>query len=313
MKHLAILFYLIFIYLNLKAQTSCDSLSFDIEYSAFNDSLLSIKFENNSSNFFSGPSIFLIANNLDTIAKEAYPSFGIGQDFTTALKLYPNWYGKKDFAATLEIWTSINDSLECSYLDSVQLCQIDSCVDLYPGVANFGGALVNGTVQWNVFKSGANQGSGSLVLIDPSQQSDRDTICLAPNKYRFEYAAAGPLGGQLYAQLAIDDETSFYSEAFSGFAGIIDVDLYKQCRPSTNSVENIELDDPYFATLVAGNKLFIETKQFPFELKIRNINGQEIINTEVNNASDFVDLTELSSGMYFIQHENQSSRIFKNQ
>ncbi len=311
MKHLTILFCLIINYLNLQSQNSCDSLSYSIEYSAFNDSLLSISFENNSSNFFSGPSIFLIANNQDTIARDASPSFGIGQDFTTALELYPNWYGKKEFAATLEIWTAINDSLECSYLDSVALCQIDSCVSLYPGVASFGTTFSDGNVQWNVFKSGANQGSGQLTLIDPSQQSDRDTICLPPNKYRFEYAAAGPLGGQIYAQLDCDDEMSFYSEAFSGFAGIIDVDVYKQCRPWTNAVEELNLEVNTFSTRFEQDKLFIEHAEFPFDLHIRNISGQDIIRTSVLNNADYIDLSEIRSGIYFVQHEAQSVRFYK--
>ena len=310
MKTLPSLLLLSLLSLSLQAQTLCDSLSYKMEYSAFDDSILSVSFVNKSSDFFSGPSFYLIENNGDTIAKQVSGSFGIGAKYTAGLDFYPGKNTLKNFAARREIWTAPNDSLICSYNDTISLCQIVTCVNIYPGVANFGGALVDGTIEWNVFRNGANLGSGDLVLVSPMMQQVTDSICLSPNKYRFEFAASGPLGGQLYGQVSSDDELSFYSQSFNGFAGIIDVDIYKQCRPAANAIPEVQLNKSDFSTLVLSRKLYVQSENYPFGLEIKSLNGQSILKAKLEQPEDFIDLSELSSGIYLVQHESHLQKIF---
>lgn len=299
---------LLLLSLNLQAQTICDSLEYEVKFSAFNDSLIVLKLNNRSSELFDYPSFFFVDNQGDTIGFERANSFGIGTDYRTSIEIQAAFLGQKNLAGKFEVWKNFDDTLMCSYTDSFRLCPKDTCHLLYPSVSNLGGALADGNIEWNLFQGSQKQLTGNLILSNPSQQMDEDTICIRSGEYRLEYAAAAPTGGQVYAAVASSDGYSRKESPLSSFAAIINISLYESCVQSPNAIE-IPLPEHSFKAWANQNVLNVISGDQDQPYRILNMKAQIVREFRQSQESFEIELNTLSSGPYLLQNGQNFQRF----
>lgn len=257
------------------AQTRCDSLEIiNVSSHPFTDTLILLEVENTSSEFFSYPQFVMFNGANDTVAYEELNYFGISSFSQHHLKVAIN--DSFEFASRIELWT-IGDTVACEFDLPVDLCPKDSCIELQIGVQNFGGALADGDVVWSVFDSSLNKlATGTLSLIDTSAQVDYDTLCLPKDFYRFEYAATGPLGGQVYASVLEIEHALSTNAQLSSFAAIIELELYENCRDETLGQAQVTETSKSMKAWIEEGELKIESLQSIRSLQILDFQGRII-------------------------------------
>lgn len=183
------------------AQGPCDSLTIDqVSYTAFDDSLLQVVVTNTSSNIFSYPGFVLLDMNGDTIARETVNFFGIGGQSVHLLSIHPmaDMQGPFPIAGTLHLWTGFYQNFECAFPVTFDPCPPPPCHELVVSMGNFGGAVVNAMIDWEVLDStGMAVDNGTFELSATGQQSDSDTTCIPPGNYELSIQSPLTTGGQL--------------------------------------------------------------------------------------------------------------------
>jgi len=288
------------------AQSPCDSLEIlNISSHPFTDSLILLEVENTSSEFFSYPQFVMFNGANDTVAFEELNYFGISSFSQHHLKVATN--DSFEFASRIELWT-IGDTVACEFVLPVDLCPKDLCIELLIGVQNFGGALADGEVVWSVFDTNLTKlATGNLTLIDTAKQEDYATLCLPIGDYRFEYAASGPLGGQVYANVLEMEHTIGLNAQLSSFAAIIELELYGNCEDETLGFAFEAENNKSMSAWIEEGELKIESLESIRSLQIVDLQGREIHSSKPLQRTLSIPFN-YPKGLYFILDvENLSS------
>lgn len=300
------LFYFIFLVSGLtsKAQNSCDSLEIvSVTYSPFFDTLIEVRVINhNQQMFFSTPGFVLLNAQGDTVAKETVNFFGIGSIQTHVLPVKQGMITSAEFEGTLELWTLFFDTLVCTWADTFRLCP-DTCFEVYPTFANFGGALVTGSIGWNMLDSN-NQvvGSGTFAL-NHTTQMDADTLCLTPGRYTLILDSTGPVGGQPYVYLHTPLFGSQLQWQFTGTSDEFPFVFFNACIDRSTGIEEapgrIDTDLLIYAS---DRRITIETTKGPIGMvQVYDLRGRLVHASHESGQQATLSLRGQASGIYLVR------------
>lgn len=96
----------------------------------------------------------------------------------------------------------------------------------------------------------------------------------------------------------------------SGSARIGIDDLSWTCHTNLGIKEDKISNTKFYPNPLNGNKLYIETNQ-SLKIEIFNILGKRIISDEVNSNKNYLNVSDLNSGMYLIKISNDNQTITK--
>lgn len=181
------------------APSACDSLDLlSVQWSPFDTGRVELVVTNVGGGLFNYPSFVLLDGQGDTLAVEVPSYFGIGAaPQVHVLAVHPAaQVPPGPFQANLHLWTHFFDTLACERTLNVDLCPPDTCVPLLVHLGNFGGAMVNASIAWDLLDAGGNSvAAGTLQL--GALQADSATVCVPPGRYTLSMTHPTPLGGQL--------------------------------------------------------------------------------------------------------------------
>jgi hypothetical protein len=296
------------------AQTPCDSLEIKVRYAAFTDTLIEISVMNHGTAYYSYPGFIVFNTNGDTVAKESVNLFGIGpaSESRHTLKIYPGMVTTSSFSGTLQLWSGFYSNLECSYNLSFELCP-DTCQVVYPFIANFGGAISQGTVNWTMLNATSTVVASGSWTLDNQNQDDKDTVCLIPGNYTLQVSGSpGPLGGQPWYGMTSDFNSSPNPQKpYLASADQMTFKTFKNCiitsvnNPHISSDIKLISQDGFIDISRANNKVI-------GEVAVYSINGQLSWSADIKSSAYRIDLRYLPSGIYIVKMKNGivSRKIF---
>ena len=294
-------------------QNACDSLQIEVQFDAFNDSLIVVKVKNNSSQLFSYPGFVIIDNNGDTIAKEQVNFFGISSESTHYLQLNSNTFNTAEFGGKLELWSGFFTTLECSYNMNFNLCP-DACEEYYIYLGNFGGSLATGSMDWEITDSNSTAViSGKLFLTD-STQNEVDTVCLLPGGYNLKFKnSPGLTGGQVVLGIAHMNLFSSVNINYTGSDTSLSLNLFERCTtgtfissPEKNKGIKIYSSNDYIKIINNNKEDWIAS--------VYTISGQLTWKGNIKEGDNSIFLSHLPSGIYIVEahnsHEISTQKVF---
>lgn len=224
------------------AQSTCDSVDIiSVKFNAFQDTLVEVYARNNNTNEIFGYPGFILKNMAwDTIAMEEVNFFGIGQESVHQLPLSVQNPPLSTFNGTLELWSGFYDSLHCVFQGPFDLCPTDTCVTAYVSIANFGGALTNGTVNWQLLDHAQSTIASGTLSLEDTIQAAHDTVCLSPGSYQLVLDTSSMVGGQPYAGIFTGPWMWIYGvqQFYRSDSGLVlDFGFYERCNV-TQGVDN---------------------------------------------------------------------------
>lgn len=212
-----------------------------VQWHAFSDTLIMVHAQNNgtSGEIFDYPNFILFDDLGDTLAKETVNFFGIGVDSWHALRVLPGVaIPSTVFDGRLELWTGFTQNLACDWDTAFDLCPPLACATFLPSMGNYGGALVLGTFNWEVWDAmGTSVGTGQFEMT-PTVQYDSDTLCLPPGEYMYLVSPIDPPsgGGPMFF---VTDESGYGTE-LSPIVWSLPVSqpvhFYAPCTEGTNGI-----------------------------------------------------------------------------
>ena len=96
----------------------------------------------------------------------------------------------------------------------------------------------------------------------------------------------------------------------SGSARIGIDDLSWTCSSTLSLEEDNISNTKFYPNPLNGNKLFIDTNQ-TLNIEIFNILGKRILSNEVNSNKNYLNLSDLNSGIYLVKISNNNQSIIK--
>lgn len=303
MKHL-LLATLIITGISGMAQNACDSLEIvSVTYSPFSDTLIEVRVINHyQQTFFSYPGFLLLNAQGDTLAKETVNFFGIGSIQTHLMAVKPGMITSAEFEGTLELWTLFFDTLACTWTDTFRLCP-DSCFEVYPTFANFGGALVTGSIGWSMLDSNNMVvGTGTFELNDTTQM-DEDTLCLTPGHYTLMLDSTGPVGGQPYVSLRSPFYGSQLQWQFTGNSDEFPFVFFNACIDrSTSIAETPEGMDPNLLIFASDKRIMILSTKTPIGMvQVYDLRGRLVHASHESGQQATLSLRGQASGIYLVR------------
>lgn len=218
----------------------CDHLLItSVKWHAFSDTAIVVHAQNTdmSGELFDYPSFILFDSNGDTLAKETVNFFGIGPDSWHILRVQDGaTLPINTFDGTLELWTGFTSDLACSWDMTFDLCPA-SCATFMPSMGNYGGALVLGTFNWEVFDDAGTVASG-LFVMTTTEQYVSDSLCLPPGEYQMMVSPTGPPTGGAPMYFATD-QSGYGSQLWPvewSLPVALPVHFYLPCADGTNDV-----------------------------------------------------------------------------
>lgn len=239
----------------------CDDVSIQsIRWHAFSDTAIVVHAVNNSADIFSYPSFILFDANDDTLAKETVNFFGIGGESWHLLRVMDGvTMPSMPFDGTLELWTLFTEELACAWSMTFDLCPPEPCYTFMPSMGNYGGALVLGTFNWEVWDEGGTIATGQFLMSE-TEQYVSETLCLPPGEYEMLVTPTGPPTGGAAMFFATDESgygTELWPVAWS-LPVSLPVHFYAPCIDGTNNVE--EEPESSFSVRHDPNGLLLERR-----------------------------------------------------
>ncbi len=291
----------------------CDSVHVTmVEHSITADSVIIVKIENSSSEFFSYPGVVLYDANGDTVAKETPNLFGIGSQSIHWLNIKSTSPPTSISSGRIELWTNFYDSLNCTFqLDtSTSLCPDDSCYTLHPFAGGFGGAYSIGTFSYKVYTVlGVLKAQGTLTLNDTVQYA-KDTICLPKDQYIWHFEVDTPPGGGPY--MGFEDR---YQNSFSLSVPmyILDTTMQTVLFPNCYSLNSLaELGNSSINVFQTPAEVFIRSEvELISSVSLIDLTGKVIRHDWPNEKSYTLETKLLSSGIYLLSIETEKLKYYK--
>ena len=232
MKHLSLtLLLLAALTGNLSAQNpACDSLFINsVKFDPLIDSFIVLNVTNQSTDIFSYPNWVITSTATgDTIGNETPNFFGIGSESQHALAIYPAALADPTTSVQIDLYSGFGQTLQCTYTHPMVLCPVtpNNCRTMYIELSNFGGAIVDAELDWTLTDGANVMETGTLVLEQNGQQTDLDSVCVAPGNYTVSIPSTQPFGGQLYLDVRADCPSNTWIggvyQPDSGFAATFD-------------------------------------------------------------------------------------------
>lgn len=285
------------------AQTKCDSLDLEISYNAFYDSLIEVKVTNNGATYFNYPGFIIYDANHDTVAKEKQSLFGISTASVHNLTIYPGMVTNPSFNGTLDLYTYNYDSLTCSYPMNFQLCP-DTCKEVIVSLANMGGAIFTGTVQFAIKNSSAQTIRSGMFTIG-NDQYDADTFCMYPGDYTLELSQSNltPGGGKYYSIVQGNMSVFPFWWAYNETTDTtFPFSFYKKC-PLISDVKTVAQATEGFSTRLAQGLLHVSLSNTSdnASIAIYTVDGRMITKAKIQNGKYQLNTDNIASGIYIIK------------
>ncbi|NNC95175.1 MAG: hypothetical protein HKN92_06390 [Chitinophagales bacterium] len=298
-----------------QAQTFCDSLFIEnVSFDLFDDSTIIVDVSNQSSQIFSYPAFVLLNDQGDTLAKEVVNYFGIGNSQTHILQVLDTSVSAQILNARLQLWVQFYDTVLCEYNMEVNLCP-DSCFNLYPFIANYGGAININSYFWSILDDDSITVANGIFELTNQNQFDQDTICLTVGDYTMKIEDYIHTGGQIWTGMNMNSLTGFsYPAVQSGFSKYFR--LFQNCPSGINSIESLP-SNSHFEIIVRSNSLSIFSKEQSKMERITMLDsgGRIVYTSSSHSFKHEIDISKLNSGMYFLWIENslqkECKRFFK--
>lgn len=212
-----------------------------VRWHAFSDTLIMVHAQNNgtSGEFFDYPNFILFDALGDTLAKETVNFFGIGVDSWHALRVHTGASIPASlFGGRLELWTGFTQDLACAWDTIFELCPPQACATFLPSMGNYGGALVLGTFNWEVWDATGNSVGNGQFEMTATVQYDSDTLCLPPGEYMYLVSPIDPPsgGGPMFF---VTDESGYGTELSPVVWSLPvsqTVQFYAPCTEGTNGI-----------------------------------------------------------------------------
>lgn len=303
MKHL-LLATLLITSISGMAQNACDSLEIvSVTYSPFSDTSIEVRVINhNQQTLFDYPGFLLLNAQGDTVAKETVMYFGIGGMQTHLMAVKPGMITSAEFEGTLELWTLFFDTVACTWTDTFRLCP-DTCFEVYPTFANFGGALVTGSIGWSMLDSNnLVVGSGTFVLNDTTQM-DADTLCLTPGRYTLMLDSTGPVGGQPYVYLYTPFYGTLLQWQFTGNIYEFPFVFFNTCIDRSTGIEEAHRRmDPDLLIFASDKRITIQSTKSPIGMvQVYDLRGRLVHASHKSGQHASLSLLGQASGIYLVR------------
>lgn len=290
-------------------QSVCDSIEIKAYYSPFADSLIQVDVINNSSELFSYPGFFVLDINGDTVAKEEVNLFGIAQNSTHYLNIYPGMPSGSNFTGELQLWSGFYSQHECTFNMIFDLCP-DSCITAYPYIINMGGAISLGSVDWILTDDNTVTVASGTLTLDNTHQNDEDTVCLSAGNYTLQFSGISPpMMGQPFVGIS---SSVFYSSGlqqfYNGSATNLQFDFLESCI--INWIGTTGSDPDVLIYSHEGMIEFVNLASINY-VSIYSISGQLVWKGEVNSGYQRVNLSHLKKGIYIAELKTEDKKLIR--
>lgn len=282
----------------------CDNLNIaSVQWCAFSDTAIVVHAQNNdqSGAIFDYPNFILFDTNGDTLAKETVNFFGIGLESWHVLHVLPGaQIPTTAFPGTLELWRGFTTELACSWDMTFDLCP-DSCAAFMPSMGNYGGALVLGTFDWEVWDGDGNPVSTGQFEFTTEVQYTSDTLCLPPGQYSFQVNPTGPSTGGVPMFYVTDEsgQTSASAPVQWSLPVSLPVPFYMPCADGLNGIP--EGDEAGMSMRVTADGVWIARLNGAAlgDVALFSINGQLISMSAQRSNRAFIRLP--SNGVFIVR------------
>ncbi|MBP6392230.1 MAG: T9SS type A sorting domain-containing protein [Flavobacteriales bacterium] len=294
------------------AQASCGDLVVEhMWYAAFDSTAVEVVLTNNDTLWFSGPSMELVDNDLDTIAGGQLNWFVLPPGTNThTLPLFQGMtLPETPFTGEAILhYQTLGGPESCILpLSAIELCPPLPCTQLYLGVHQTDTAVI-ATIDWSVVDSDGNTAASGSIELDTLGPWQRiDTLCLPPGDYELhiEPAVLSPFG-EFYCQLFRDPQvypnpTVLINGSTSGH---LPFSYYAPCAEGENAIE--EPAPNTLQCVLVGNLLHLSstTAQGLDTIELFDVHGSSIAQRKVNSSMTTFDLTGQAPGLYIICAQN---------
>jgi hypothetical protein len=294
--------------------TACDSLIIDhVQWPAFSDTAIEVHVFNNSTTLFDYPG-FVLLQGTDSIARETVNYFGIaGESFHTLALVDGATVPTGTFEAQLHLWTNFYQQQACTYDLTVNLCPPAPCAPMVVYLNNMGNGLINDTLDWLLIDgNNAVVGSGTFALGN-AEQSDYDTLCVAPGDYTLSVTNDTFTGGQPFFGISVPGQYFAGNEqpyTFDNLPDVTSVVFFGPCIDPDNAV----IETPIAQELKAwpvGDLLMVNAGNNALlgAFSLLDAMGREMRNGRITGNTGSVSLSGLAPGAYFLRTSVGTARF----
>ncbi len=286
--------------------TACDSLIVDhVQWQAFSDTAIEVHVFNNSATLFDYPG-FVLLQGTDSIARENVNYFGIGGESTHTLTFVDGAIVPiGPFQAQLHLWTGFYQQQACIYDLTVDFCPPAPCSPMLVYLNNYGNAIINDTLDWQLVDGdNAIVSTGTFALAD-AEQSDYDTLCVAPGDYTLSVTNDTFTGGQPSFGFTVPGLYSSGNEQpyiFDNLPDVLSVVFFGPCVDPDNSVTDTP-SIPGIHAWTASDLLIINSGQdTPIGAYILvDVLGHQVRTGSIQGSTGTLSLGGMAPGAYLLR------------
>ena len=293
--------------------TACDSLIIDhVQWSAFSDTSIQVHVFNNSTTLFDYPG-FVLLQGTDSIARETVNYYLIaGESYHTLALVDGATVPSSPFQAQLHLWTNIYQEQACTYDITVNLCPPAPCAPMVVYLNNLGNGLINDTLDWQLIDGNNAMVASGTFALGGAEQSDYDTLCVAPGDYSLSVTNDTFTGGQPFFGITVPGQYAGNEQpyTFDNLPDVTSAVFYGPCIDPNNAVPEITIGNPVKAWPV-GDLLMVNAvgNSLPGTFSLLDAIGREMRNGRITGNMGSVSLSGLAPGAYFLRTEVGTARF----
>jgi hypothetical protein len=291
------------------AQTICDSVSISkVMYDPFYDSVIRVNAHSHSTTLIGYPKFTLVTTGA-TIAEEEMDKFGLTQESYHRLNSRPGKPTENNFHGFLIL--DGYDSVNCVFERDFSLCP-DTCQMIYPFIGYFGPTGITGTLNWYIERPNTQVIASGQLVLDSSNPSDRDSVCLSPGNYVFKIRGSVTPGENPY--FSINTKEGIYFQKLYDSSGFdIPFQFFKRCPDPTGIQPKRPVKSDMFNIYAAGQAVHIVSgagvSNAP--VSIYTIDGRSVYNSKLSSVHSTIDLTHIPAGVYIVRIAGEHGTINK--